>query len=65
MLKEQLVNTGLVKQLKGINKQVYYYQAQLSAYKEILNDREKLKEKLLETVRTLPAFQKFWQKNKS
>ena len=63
MLKEQLVNTGLVKQLKGINKQVYYYQAQLSAYKEILNDKEKLKEKLLETVRTLPAFQKFWQKN--
>jgi len=63
MLKEQLVNTGLVKQLKGINKRVYYYQAQISAYKEILNDKEKLREKFLETVRILPAFQKFWQKN--
>jgi len=63
ILKEQLVNTGLVKKLKEINKQVYYYQAQLAAYKETLNDKEKLKEKFLETVRTLPAFQKFWQKN--
>ena len=62
-LKAQLLNTGLGNQLSGINKQVYYYQAQLSEYKAMLNDKEKLKEKILETVRTLPAFQKFWQKN--
>ncbi len=62
-LKEQLMNTGLAKQLTGINKQVYYYQTQLAEYKSLLNDKEKLKEKLLETVRSLPAFQKFWQKN--
>lgn len=62
-LKEQLLNTGLGKQLLGINKQVYYYQSQLAQYKEILNDRDKLKEKILETVRALPVFQKFWQKN--
>jgi len=62
-LKAQLLNTGLGKQLTGINKQVYYYQAQHSQYKEMLNDKEKLKEKVLETVRTLPAFQRFWQKN--
>ena len=62
-LKEQLLNTGLGKQLTGINKQVYYYQAQLSEYKALLNDKQKLKEKILETVRALPAFQKFWQKN--
>lgn len=62
-LKEQLLNSGLAKQLKGINKNVYYYQQQLSEYKELLNDKQKLKQKLLETVRTLPAFQKFWQKN--
>lgn len=63
VLREQLANLGFVRQLKSINKQVYYYQAQLSESKELLNDKEKLKEKLLETVRTLPAFQKFWQKN--
>jgi prefoldin subunit 5 len=61
-LKEQLINTGLGKQLTGINKQVYYYQAQLAEYKAQLNDKEKLKEKLLITIRTLPAFQTFWQK---
>lgn len=62
-LKEQLLNNGLTKQLKGINKEVYYYQQQLTEYKALLNDKDKLTEKLLETVRTLPAFQRFWQKN--
>lgn len=62
-LKEQLLNSGLAKQLKGINKNVYYYQQQLSEYKQLLNDKEKLKQKLLETVRALPAFQKFWERN--
>ena len=62
-LKDQLLNSGVAKQLIGINKQVYYYQARLTEYKSLLNDKQKLKEKLLETVRTLPAFQKFWQKN--
>jgi hypothetical protein len=51
-----------VKKLTGINKQVFYYQQQLAEYKDLLNDKEKLKEKLLTTIRTLPAFQKFWQK---
>jgi hypothetical protein len=62
-LKEQLMNTGLAKQLTSINKDVYYYQKQFEEYKSLLNDKENLKQKLLETVRTLPAFQKFWQKN--
>jgi hypothetical protein len=62
-LKEQLLNNGFAKQLTGINKDVFYYQQELEGYKSLLNDKEKLKEKLLETIRTLPAFQKFWQKN--
>lgn len=62
-LKDQLMNTGLVKELTGINKEAYYYQTQLTEYKELLNHKEKLKEKILETLRKLPAFQKFWQKN--
>jgi hypothetical protein len=62
-LKEQLFNSGFAKELTGINKEVYYYQAQLQEYKSLLGDKEKLKEKLLETIRSLPAFQKFWQKN--
>ena len=62
-LKEQLLNSGLAKQLKGVNKQAYYYQEQLSEYKALLNDKQKLQEKVLQTVRALPAFKKFWQKN--
>jgi hypothetical protein len=62
-LKEQLLNSGFAKQLTGINKEVFYYQQELQEYKSLLNDKEKLKEKLIEIVRTLPAFQKFWQQN--
>ena len=62
-LKAQLQNTGLAKELTSINKEVYYYQQRLSEYKEILNDKNKLKETLLNNVRNLPAFQKFWQRN--
>ena len=62
-LKAQLQNTGLAKELTSINKEVYYYQQRLSGYKEILNDKDKQKETLLSTVRNLPAFQKFWQRN--
>jgi len=62
MLHEQLMNSGVGKQLTNINKQVYYYQARIAEYKELLNDKEKLKEKLLVTIRTLPSFQAFWQK---
>jgi len=62
-LKQQLQNTPLVKSLSGVNKQVYYYQQQLKEYKEALNDPGKLGEKILSTVSTMPAFQKFFQNN--
>jgi Skp family chaperone for outer membrane proteins len=62
-LKNVLANTGLGKELLGINKEVFYYQQRLAEYKELINDKKKLEEKLISTVRTLPAFQKFWQKN--
>jgi hypothetical protein len=61
-LKEQLMNTSLGKQVTGINKQVYYYQERLAEYKAMLDDKEKMKDKILETVRTFPAFQPFFQK---
>ncbi len=63
LLKEKLANSGVGKQLAGINKEAYYYQQRMNEYKALLNDKDKLKEKLLSTVRTLPAFQKFWQRN--
>lgn len=63
LLKDQLSKYVLGKQLLGINKEVYYYQQQLLRYKELINDPEKLGEAILAKVRTLPAFQSFWERN--
>ena len=44
-------------------KEVYYYQAQVKAYKEILNDPNKIEQKALELLNKVPAFTDFMQKN--
>jgi hypothetical protein len=62
-LKGQLSQVAGVGKLLGVNKQVYYYQQQLSQYKEMLNDKDKLEESALAAVQQAPAFQQFWQKN--
>lgn len=62
-LKDALANTSFGKDLLGINKEVVYFQQRLTEYKELLSNRKKLEEKLIATVRTLPAFQEFWRKN--
>ena len=63
LLKEQLGKMGLGKQLLGMNKEVYYYQQQLQDYKNLLHNPKALEQKALAVVRSLPAFQQFWQKN--
>lgn len=62
-LKEQLEKIGLSKQLKKMNKEVYYYQQQLSEYKSILKDRKKIEQKAMAELRKLPAFTAFMKKN--
>jgi hypothetical protein len=54
---------GLVKELKKLNKQVYYYSAQVAAYRELLTDRKKLERKVMEMVTQSKAFQDFMKKN--
>jgi hypothetical protein len=54
---------GLTKQLSGMNTKVFYYQQQLSQYKDILNNRQQQEQLILAAVRQVPAFQQFWQKN--
>jgi hypothetical protein len=44
-LKEQLEKFGLVKDLKKINKEVYYYSQQINEYKEIFKDSKKAERK--------------------
>ena len=62
-LKEQLINSGLGKQLTGLSKEVYYYKERISQYKQLLNDKKKLEQAFVNTVTRLPAFQKFMQEH--
>jgi hypothetical protein len=62
-LKEQLEKLGMVKQLKKINKQVYYYSQQIKEYKEILKDSRKIEKKALELLAKTKLFKDFMRKN--
>ncbi len=62
-LGSQLQNLGLLKKLKQLNKQVYYYQAQVNEYKEILKDHKKIERKAIELLSQTKLFKDFMQKN--
>ncbi|HET9056760.1 MAG TPA: hypothetical protein VFN30_07930, partial [Chitinophagaceae bacterium] len=62
-LKEQLSKFGFAKELKKLNKQVYYYQAQINEYKQILKDPRKIEKKALAQLSKLSTFQQFMKKN--
>lgn len=63
LLKDQLQNSGMGKQLLGLNKQAFYYQQQLAEYKTLLNDPKRLEQKILTQLSQLSAFQVFMKKN--
>lgn len=63
VLQAQLTQFGFTRQLAGMNKEIFYYQQQLSQYKGMINDRQQQQQLILSTIRQLPAFQSFWQKN--
>lgn len=62
-LKQHVEKLGMVKQLKQINKQVYYYAAQLKEYKDILNDPKKIEKKALELLSKTKIWKEFFRKN--
>ena len=62
-LKEQLEKFGFAKQLKKLNKQVYYYSEQITEYKAILKDSKKAERKALELLSKTKVFQDFMRKN--
>ncbi|MBI2275706.1 MAG: hypothetical protein HYU70_18080 [Bacteroidetes bacterium] len=63
LLKEQFDKLGMGRELKKVNKEVYYYQQQISEYKSLLNDPEKLEKKILGLAREIPALKEFISKN--
>ena len=62
-LKEQLSKLGMTKELTKLNKQAYYYGAQVSEYKQLLKDHRKAERKALELLGKTKLFKDFMQKN--
>ena len=63
LLKQQLESLGMVKEMRGFQKEAYYYQAQIREYKELWEDPSKLEQKLVEVVMKVPQFKEFFAKN--
>ncbi|WP_199119241.1 hypothetical protein [Pedobacter sp. ASV28] len=62
-LKDQLTQFGFAKELKKINKQVYYYSEQLNEFKALLKDHKKAEKKAIELLSKTNLFQKFMRKH--
>ena len=62
-LKSQLNNLGLGKQLKQLNKQAYYYSAQVNEYKQLLKDHKKAEQKAIELLSRTQLFKDFMRNN--
>jgi hypothetical protein len=62
-LKDRLSQFGFAKQLKKLNKQVYYYSEQLNEYKAMLKDHKKAERKALELLSKTKLFKDFMRKN--
>ena len=53
----------MLKDLKKINKEVYYYSEQIKEYKEIINDPGKIEKKAIELLSKTKVFQDFMRRN--
>ena len=62
-LKEQLSSFGFAKELKKLNKEVYYYSEQFNEYKALLKDHKKAERKALELLSKTKLFRDFMRKN--
>lgn len=62
-LKEQLNQLGFTKELKNLNKQVYYYSTQVNEYKSLLKDHKKAERKALKYLSKTKLFSNFMRKN--
>lgn len=62
-LKEQLANLPFARDLKKLNKQAYYYSAQVQEYKAMFKDPKKIERKALELLSKTRPFQEFMRRN--
>lgn len=62
-LQDQLEGLGFVKELRQLNKQVYYYNQQLNEYKDLLSHPDKMERKALDLLNRSKIFQDFMRRN--
>jgi hypothetical protein len=62
-LKNHLEKLGLTKELKKLNKQAYYYSAQVNEYKQTLKDYKKAEQKAIELLSQAKLFKDFMHNN--
>lgn len=62
-LEEQLQHYGLVKEIKQLKKQVYYYQAQIATYKKLIENPSQLEAKALALLQKSSLFRDFFNKH--
>ena len=62
-LREKLEQFGLAKELKKINKDVYYFSQQVNDYRKILRDPKKAERKAIELLSKTKLFRDFMRKN--
>jgi hypothetical protein len=60
---KETVGKLMPRDLKRLNKQAYYYSAQLNDYKAILKDKSKREKKALELLTASPAYREFFRRN--
>lgn len=57
------LSPGISSALDGFKRQAYYYSDQIRAYREMLNDPDKMFREALKTLNKLPAFANFMKQN--
>jgi hypothetical protein len=62
-LKEQLSQFGMAKELKRLNKELFYYVQEFKELKETLKNPKKIEAKAMAILREMPVFKKFMQQN--
>ncbi|PZR28924.1 MAG: hypothetical protein DI535_04190 [Citrobacter freundii] len=63
LLKDQLSKLGMTRELAKLNKQAYYYSAQVTEYKQLLKDHRKAEKKALELLSKTQLFKDFMHRN--
>lgn len=62
-LEQSMQQVGMLRDLKGFKKQLYYYRAQVTEYRQAFEDPKKLEAKLVEALVKTPAFRDFFARN--